>query len=303
MDLLVSIVIPAYNSQEHIAKAVQSALKQTYQPVEVIVVDDGSSDGTEEVLRGFGDKIRYIRKENGGPASARNAGIQAASGEYVAFLDGDDIWYPDKLRKQMPLFREDTGLIYGRLDPFDESGVIEKKRRPLVRGEALKRLFAKNFISTSTVVVKKEHLERAGLFDEDPELISVEDYDMWLRVAALTKIDFVDEALTKYRRHPSGISKNYYRSYNGERKVLNKNLALVEQRYPEVRGEFKKRLAKLFYEFGYDLFASGDLSGARGEFWKSIKCCPGNLRVWTYYFFCSLGPGFVGAVKKLRGAS
>jgi len=299
MDKLVSVIIPAYNSREHIAEAVQSALDQTYQPVEVIAIDDGSTDGTGEVLRSFGNKIRYIRKENGGPASARNVGIESAAGEFVAFLDGDDIWYPQKLEKQMSLFQGDVGLVYARVDSFDENGPVEKVRKPLIRGEVFERLFNKNLISTSTVVVKKECFDKVGLFDEDPDLISVEDYDMWLRIAALTKVDFLDEPLIKYRLHPGGISKNYHRSYNGEMKVLTKNLANVSGKYPRLKQEIRGRFAKLFYEFGYDLFAAGALSEARAEFKKSIQYNPLNARVWGYYVSCFLGPKFINTVRKI----
>ncbi len=110
---IISVVIPTYNRAAFICRAVDSALGQTYAPLEVVVVDDGSKDDTREVLRKYGDRIRYVAKENGGVSSARNVGVREATGEYIAFLDSDDTWVPEKLAVQMDIFRAhpDYGMV------------------------------------------------------------------------------------------------------------------------------------------------------------------------------------------------
>jgi len=120
----ISVIIPAYNHARYLAEAIDSVLAQTYAPLEIIVVDDGSTDGTPAVAASYGDRIRYIRQENAGVGAARNNGIAAARGEYLAFLDSDDIWLPEKLEREIALFDADPqlGFVHCGVEKFDESG-------------------------------------------------------------------------------------------------------------------------------------------------------------------------------------
>lgn len=222
----ITVIIPTYNSAKYIKEAVDSALSQTYKDIEIIVVDDGSTDNTKDVLKKYIDngKIRYIYQANGGPASARNKGINNSSGEFIAFLDADDIWFPDKLKKQIPLFNNsDIGLVYSDMeffgDKFKYCYYSEILKRKMLKGYVYKNLILENFIPTSSVVIKRRILYDVGFFNEDRKLFAVEDYDLWLRITKKYKVDFINELLVKYRIHSHKISGSRNKSYYGLCKV------------------------------------------------------------------------------------
>ncbi|MCG8314450.1 MAG: glycosyltransferase family 2 protein [Pseudomonadales bacterium] len=168
---LVSAVIPAYNYAKFVAEAVDSILEQSYSPIEIIVVDDGSTDNTAEVLAGYGDKINYIHQKNGGLSAARNTGIKAAKGEYIAFLDADDIWHPEKIEKQLRL-AEDTGneIVLCTSDPED---------RPYATVDFDACFFHPSGLG-SNALIKRYRFDEIGLFDT--QLKAVEDREMMLRL-------------------------------------------------------------------------------------------------------------------------
>jgi len=300
---MVSVIVPTYNGSKYIKQTIESALAQTYKRIEVIVVDDGSTDGTRDVLKTYMNRIVYVYKGNGGPASARNEGIKQAKGEFIAFLDGDDIWEKEKLEKQMvKLTNDDIGFVYSRVKKIDEKGYIVQSalNKKYLAGDIVEPLFYGNFIPTSSVVVKKECFESVGMFDEREDFISVEDYDMWLRIAALYKIGFVDEQLVLYRIHSAGISKNYERSYERERKVLEKFLELNNNKYPSLHRSWKKRVATLYYNLGIDLFVLDETSNARKSFYRSLQFNALQPKVVGYFLASCLGKGFINNVRNLK---
>lgn len=302
MRPLVSVVIPTYNGEKYILATVESVLRQTYQPVEVIVVDDGGQDKTESVLKPLAQRIRFIRKGNGGPASARNLGIRLAKGEFVAFLDGDDLWEADKLEKQMPLFEDRAvGLVYADVSLIDvnDRPLANTVRYTRAQGQVFESLFNKNFIPTSTVVARHASLLRAGFFNEDRELISVEDYDLWLRVAADDQVRHVPEALVKYRKHTSNISSNVERSYFGEKKVLESVVRDFGDRFPAIKTFWTRRLAFLYFELGRDYWIRENLLKAREFFAKSLKL-KFSGKVLGYYLSALMGPGWIRLCRKLK---
>ena len=177
----VSVVIPTYNYGHFVTEAVQSALTQTYPNLEVIVVDDGSNDDTAERLRQFGNQIIYIYQQNKGLSSARNAGIRRATGEWVAFLDADDVWHAEKIAKQLAAVGgdHDIGLI-GSLP----AAVLPDKLpgMPPVRNLGVRDFLTSSRTGPSGTLIRRGCFNVVGFFDE--ELTSIEDRDMWLRVAA-----------------------------------------------------------------------------------------------------------------------
>jgi glycosyltransferase involved in cell wall biosynthesis len=204
MKPAVSAVIATYNSSRFLPAAVDSVLGQTMRDVEAIVVDDGSSDDTPQVMQRYRDdrRVRYYRQENRGPAAARNLGIRRARARLVAFLDADDIWLPQKLERQVPLFRDGPGLavVYARRLRIDEQGRLLQTEQPeLFRDDILPRLFVDNCICLSSAVVARAALEWSGLFDERIRWPSCEDYGLWLRLARDYRFDYVDEPLVLYR--------------------------------------------------------------------------------------------------------
>ncbi len=207
----VSVIIPTYQRAHIVSQAIESVLVQTINDYEIIVVIDGSTDNTKEVLAQFGDKITVIYQENKGIAAARNTGIIAAQGHYIAFLDDDDLWLPNMLEKQLACFESapKIGLVYSDMFYFNDSGVLPDKwtnvYTPPPVFEIL-ALFARNFIPASTVVVRRECLEEVGLFDET--LRFCEDYDLWLRIIEKFPIYFLNEPLGYCRQSANSLQSN-----------------------------------------------------------------------------------------------
>ncbi len=192
---LVSVVIPTYNRANVVTRAIRSVLSQTYPNLEIIVVDDGSEDGTAIALSHFND-IRIISQCNRGVSAARNAGIAMSKGELIAFLDSDDEWRPDKIRKQVlrysnakPEFVCHSNELWMRGEKVVPQKGIHSKQGGLFFTRAVQRCL----ISPSAVIISRVLLDTVGWFDED--LKAAEDYDLWLRITAFHQVDFVDEQL------------------------------------------------------------------------------------------------------------
>lgn len=208
----VSVVIPAYNAAWCIRRAIDSVLGQTEQSFELIVVDDGSLDGTAEILATYGDALRVVAKQNGGLSSARNAGIGAAMGELVAFLDADDWWQPDKLARQVELMARQPDLVFCSTQtavqtPEGES--LPTWRCACNEGPTLAAIFHTNAYvagSGSAVMARRWALEKLGGFDET--LRSLEDIDMWMRLAAIGEYACVDAPLTTIVKRADSMSGN-----------------------------------------------------------------------------------------------
>jgi glycosyltransferase involved in cell wall biosynthesis len=201
---VVTAIIPVYNGQDFVRSAIESVLNQTFASIECLVIDDGSTDDTPTVVAGFGSAVRCIRTPNGGVAWARNCGIHAATGEYVAFLDADDLWKPSKLERQMELFaeRDDLGMVYCGLELVDASGAIIGVITPPAPLIALRNtlLLEPPPISVAqTAVVPRRIAVSLGGFDE--RLSTCADTDLAWRLAAEYPIGVVAEPLAQYRHH------------------------------------------------------------------------------------------------------
>jgi glycosyltransferase involved in cell wall biosynthesis len=209
---LVSVVIPAYNSASTLSRSIDSVLAQTWAAREIIVVDDGSTDATANVIASYGDRVRGIRQANAGPSAARNRGIEAAHGEYVAFLDADDYWLPAKLERQVALLaaQPELGFCSTATRVVDPAGThVGDWPCSEVEGPLLETLFMHSAAvsgSTSGVLARRALLQAAGGFDEN--LRGFEDPDLWIRLAARTGYACIPEALTVVVRTPASVSAN-----------------------------------------------------------------------------------------------
>ncbi len=199
----ISAVIPAYNAARYLPRCLKSVFEQTYKPEEVIVVDDGSTDNTAEVAAELG--ARVIQRENGGLSTARNTGIQNASCEWIALLDADDTWAPEKLERQAACIQPDTVLVYTGVRLFDDNGSrgVRMAIDPLL---ASKMLRYRNPITPSTVLARREVLTLDGGFRED--IRACEDWEMWMRLLKLGDFQAVANPLTNYYLSPSSLSAN-----------------------------------------------------------------------------------------------
>ncbi|MBD3345011.1 MAG: glycosyltransferase [Chitinivibrionales bacterium] len=211
---MVSVVIPLYNGEMFIVECLESVFAQTEQPVEIVVVDDGSTDKSVEIVKSFGGNITLVSQKNGDVSAARNAGVEAAGGELIAFLDQDDLWEQCKLEKQIASFcREpEIDLVFTDLIKIGASGKRHRPKdrdriaRSLTDRTLFKTLALKNLLMPSAVMVKKESFTRAGYFDES--FATCGDYEMWLRMAGMDmRFRYVPEPLTVYRYHGANESK------------------------------------------------------------------------------------------------
>lgn len=209
----VSVIIPTYQRADWVNEAIKSVLAQTYKDYEIIVINDGSTDNTTEVLNQFQDKIKLIEQENKGVSTALNIAIEKSQGQYIAFLDDDDIWLPNKLEKQILLLESNhrIGLIYSDMLLFDEKAVFPEplsKKLPIHVGHIswMLFIFGNSVPLPSSVVVRCEVLDEIGLFDES--LTHCHDYDLWLRISEKWLLSYLDEPLTMYRLSDTSMSKN-----------------------------------------------------------------------------------------------
>jgi glycosyltransferase involved in cell wall biosynthesis len=208
---LVSVVIPNYNCGRFLVEALDSVFAQTYPAVEIIVVDDGSTDESRDVLRRYAGRVRVVEEANQGVSAARNYGIRESRGELVAFLDADDLWHPEKLAKQVPLFDNPAvGLVHCAVQYVDE------QNRPLGtnftgrRGRVLRPIALLQgtvvLAGGSTAVVRRACFDEVGMFDAG--LSTAADWDMWRRIACVYEIDVVREPLMRYRLRPGSMHRD-----------------------------------------------------------------------------------------------
>jgi glycosyltransferase involved in cell wall biosynthesis len=199
----ISVVIPAYNAAVFLPRCLKSVFAQTLKPHEVIVVDDGSIDDTATLAAELGAKV--ITRPNGGLSAARNTGIQNASSEWIALLDADDLWAPEKLERQVLSIRPETVLVYTGIRIFDDHGV--RNELPAVDViSARKMLRYRNPITPSTVLVRREMVLQGGGFRED--IRACEDWEMWVRLNRLGQFEAIPDPLTDYYVHPKSLSAN-----------------------------------------------------------------------------------------------
>lgn len=260
---LVSVVIPTYNASNFLIRAIQSVVNQTYKNWELIIVDDGSTDHTRQIVEEFQKKdsrIKYFFQNNKGQGAARNLGIKIANGAYIAFLDSDDEFYENKLERVMSYFVKDKNIAFIYSDASIIGDNLYQKRRSEVvtpySGKIYIKLLFNNFITTSTVVVKKEVLKNCGLFDESDLLRNFEDYDLWLRIAKKYKIEYIPEVLTKYYFVPKMTSwKKKQRAYKAMIYIYYKNLKIANA-YEKIIVMYKlgEYFLKLIISFVMSLF-------------------------------------------------
>ena len=210
----VSVLVPAYNAMKYLPETISSVLDQTYQDFEIIIVNDGSSDGIEAWAKQLVDsRIKFISQSNQGLANARNTGLSKAQGEYIAFMDADDLWLPTKLEKQVQILDNDRniGLVYTWIAIIDENGNLQGKvRKNRVQGNVWLKLTTHNIVECGSVaLVRSECFGKVGLFDESLPFSCSEDWDMWLRIAAYYSFGLVKEPLVHYRKHSNNLSSRW----------------------------------------------------------------------------------------------
>lgn len=301
----VSVIIPTYNRAKFLPRAIQSVKDQSFRDFELIIVDDGSTDETPQVVQSVAGDCRYIRKENGGSASARNAGIQESKGRYIAFLDSDDFWMPEKLAEQVKVLDANPkiGIVYARMPIINDKGETIGMKPAGVSGKNFKELLELwGDLPTSTVMTRRECFDKAGLFDT--ELTTMQDIDMWLRIARFYDLYEIEgKVLSYYCRHGDQITKNKMKVYCGLVKIYTKildnfkeaprelmmqrialNQYLISRLYYN-EGQYQKALRHFHEAFDrYPLVGLLLIAPASSVFQKIIVC----IKAYSYWLVCSL---------------
>ena len=225
----VSVIIPNYNYARYLPEAVESVLNQSYKPIEIIVVNNGSTDNSLEVLKAFENRFRLIDQSNLGQSGARNSGLNQATGDYIAFLDADDYWHPEKIEKQVKLLRNNTRLVYCGIERFSTAErKISSKVKPIFRGNCSEYFLTEPAVSIvlsgeSTAIFSRTLINQVGNFDGN--LNSAAGWDFFRRCSRFSDFDFVPESLTYYRVHNANMSNSNMNNIADIRKAYSKLFA------------------------------------------------------------------------------
>lgn len=281
---LVSVVIPTYNSVCYLTEAIDSVLAQTFQDFEILVVDDGSTDETATILEEkYKDRIRYLHKANGGVSSARNFGIQRAQGKYIAFLDADDIWMPEKLATQIEALAKDekSKVCYSSLLICDEDlnyvGLNLSPRRDDIISDLL--LIGNVVATPSSVIAEMELFHEVGAFDVG--LSQCADWEMWIRLSTKTGFIYIDQPLVKYRQHGSNMSRNAALLEKDSIRVLQKSFNHLNLPYA-LKNQETSASAKNYMVLAGTYFHAG-------AYRQFLRCSFCAIRLDVKQFFYLLG--------------
>ncbi len=282
----VSVIIPTYNRADLLALTIDSVLAQTYPALELIVVDDGSTDNTPAVVAGYGERVRYIRQANQGPDAAVANGLAAATGDYINFLDHDDLMMPAKIERQVAVLDRDRtiGLVHCGYEHIDETGQTLQQRIALPDTDILKNLIESNFIWSGGPLIRREWLDTVGLFDET---IWCSDWDLWLRFAlAGCGFHCIQETLGAYRILPRSIMSNIEELEKGMFAALDK--VFHDPRLPEPLHAIQDSVySRMHFEMSARYYMSHDWEGGNRSLIRFFDMKPALLHqpeaLWQYF--------------------
>lgn len=298
----VSVIIPAYNSEKFIEEALHSLFEQKCPADEIIVIDDGSTDGTAAILEKYEKKISYHFQENRGLAAARNKGVHVSNCDYLAFLDADDLFHPEKIEVQKTFLDQhpEIDMVFSDFEYF--GGTL--LRRPIPEsfrkgeGNMLLDLFRYNCIAVPTVLMRRECFQEVGSFDES--LLAVEDYDLWLRLVKRKRIGYVDRVLASVRIHPENMSKNADLMRDHEITVMNKAM----EDNPHINDHYshliREKRSGIYFETGYRHILGQRMKKARLNLIYAMKSRPFWMKPYIYYLSSFGGAAFLHTARKIK---
>jgi glycosyltransferase involved in cell wall biosynthesis len=291
---LVSVIVPTFQRPDFLRAALRSVLRQTFKDLEVVVVDDGSAMDLKPVLSVLDDvRLRYVRHDsNRGEAAARNTGIRRASGEYVAFLDDDDEWLPEKVSLQLETFARSSptvGCVTGGFAVIHDGRVISEEI-PTRRGDLLEDLLVRNIVGPpSTVMIRRDCLDRVGLFDES--IAFGVDYDLWIRVAERYHFEFVPEIVTRYTLHRGQMSNDPFIWGRGHDDLMRKHDGRLRRD--------RWREARFYLRLGRTMSLRGHVTEARRALVTSLRHNPLQIRPYVYLALSLGGPTSAARARRL----
>lgn len=291
----VSIVIPAYNAEAFLERTIETVAAQTFTDFELIVVDDGSRDATYDVASGFiksrGFAGKAVKQANKMIAGARNTGVELARGEFVAFLDHDDLWLPQKLQTVMAEFDKhpEADLVCHDEDIIKDGTVVRTARNgPWVDNMYERLLFTGNALSPSAVTVRRSKVLEVGGFREGPDFNTVEDYDLWMRLSRICSFRFIPEVLGRYQLVESAASNKVVYHHANLENLLRDHFASYPGRGPLFTLQCRKRLAAVYRSASRALSAQGDSAGAWRYGLKAVTCFPLDAKNIASLGYCAL---------------
>jgi len=336
---LVSVIVPCYNRADIVGETIDSLLRQTYADLEVIVVDDGSTDRTREVIADYRDqRVHYFHKPNGGLSSARNYGLGQARGEFIAFLDSDDLWLDWKLDVQMNLFKRhgEVGMIWSDMSTFSQIGTTLSERHlrdyysayelvdfernhrpagtlaklgpvapatlgncPYYVADVFEHMFSGNLVHPSTAIVRRERLRESGPFEPEVTGPGGEDYHFYFRICSKGPVAFLDASTILYRIHPSQLSTcNRLKEAHGNLSVI---VHWAERRPAGLAtGVVRNSLANAHAWLGAEELNAGNSRAAALHLWRSLKLRQAHAATLRLFLVSMLPPFVADAIRTVR---
>ncbi|MFO1257175.1 MAG: glycosyltransferase [Gammaproteobacteria bacterium] len=303
---LISIIMPCYNAQKTLPETLNSIPRQSYSNWELIAIDDGSKDKTLKLLNDFRDRypkqVKIISHPNQGQVKSKNRGLEIAQGSFIAFMDADDLWHPQKLNSQLTYMLEhaEIGLCYTNGEYIDEAsnhtGPIGIN--PRLSGQCLHEFLMGNAIVASSVMIKKEIISQVGYFDES--LTACENWELWTRISSISEIGVIDESLVYYRRHSHNMSHNIEKMKRNRILVIQKNRHQYKSLFTDMGKRTKLALYRAYEFFGENALWHLDIDEARRNLFKALRYQPRAWRCWILLLKSFLGRSILIRIRKYK---
>jgi len=282
----VSAIVPVYNGDRYLREAVESALKQNYPDLEIIVVDDGSTDKSGEIAnqlaKDFPQQVKTVHQPNSGLVGARNTAIAHATGDLLALLDSDDIWLPNHISESVAVFEKEkaVGLVHANIILINSEGHVlntpNNRRWSANQQEAWQQIFLRNeHVSCATAVFRRSIIDRIGGFDIDFNRLGCEDRDMWLRISAVSNVSYIDAVHAKYRIHESNMSKSIDKMHQARMKLIYKH-ASEDMKNNVIRRAY----AAVWRENSESYLGIGDIRRSATSAIRAVQNHPSDIRNW-----------------------
>lgn len=299
------MIIPVYNGEKYIEEALESVFAQTFQDFEVIVINDGSTDGTEQRLAKYFPRIRYLLQDNQGQSASRKVGLELAEGLLIAFLDADDAWLPKKLERQVEFAQThpEYGIVTTDQLSFRDNEVVCPSYKTIFKitnGFILERILFGHWISTSAALIRRECFDKVVFYSSEPPEFA-EDWMMWMQIAAYYPIYFIDEVLVRRRLHAGNVS---YQKEEAQFQCLLRNLEILREKIPRLKARprvIDEAAFRICFSRGVTDLRAVELPRARERLQRAVSYKPHAIKAWAALCATYIPAGVLYGLKKVMG--